>query len=362
MTTARTGAGTDPGGHARVLAFQIGSLGDTVLSLPALHALRAHVGPAATITVLHDAGPSDRVAPTSAIPTGLVDGSLRFPSPESGPWHRTTGAVRLLATLRRRRYDLVVNLALAERSARSLRRDRAFFRLAGIGAVVGFDQVALDAGAPAVNEAQVRLDRLGALGISTELGTGPWYVADADAIEEAARWRSAAGLADRAIATVAPATLMAAKRWTSDRWVELGLRLRTELDLEPVVLGGPADRAEAAALVRAWGGGAGAAGALSPAGSAALAAGAAVHIGVDTGTTHLAAAAGTPVVALYSHRAPIERWAPLGADRSIVHHPVPCAGCEAVDCPVAGHPCMDEITVEQVWARVVAALDQGPGR
>ena len=39
------------------------------------------------------------------------------------------------------------------------------------------------------------------------------------------------------------------------------------------------------------------------------------HIGVDTGTTHLASASGTPVVALYSHRAPIEQWAPMGADR-----------------------------------------------
>ena len=38
-----------------------------------------------------------------------------------------------------------------------------------------------------------------------------------------------------------------------------------------------------------------------------------LHIGVDTGTTHLAAAAGTPVVALYSHRAPIVQWAPMGA-------------------------------------------------
>ena len=80
-----------------------------------------------------------------------------------------------------------------------------------------------------------------------------------------------------------------------------------------------------------------------------------LHIGVDTGTTHLAAAAGTPVVALYSHRAPIMQWAPIGRGHRIVDHPVPCAGCAAVVCPVAEHPCMAEITVDQVWAQVEAA-------
>lgn len=342
----------------RVLVFQIGSLGDTVLSVPALQALRAHVGPGAAITLLHDAGPSDRVAPTSVIPPGLVDDVLRFPAPAAGPWRRTTGAAGLCATLRRRRFEAAVNLSLADRSARSLRRDRVFFRLAGIGTLVGFQDPAPSPAGPVVHEAQARLDRLAVLGVPTDLGPGPWFVADDAATADAARWRESVGLAHKPIVTIAPGTLMSAKRWPSDRWVELGIRLHRELGLEPVVLGGPADLDEGADLVRAWGSGANAAGALSPTGSAALAAGAALHIGVDTGTTHLASAAGTPVVALYSHRAPIEQWAPMGRRHWIADHPVPCAGCLAIDCTVAGHPCMDGITVEQVWAHVMAASEQ----
>ena len=34
----------------------------------------------------------------------------------------------------------------------------------------------------------------------------------------------------------------------------------------------------------------------------------------------------------------------------------------AWDRPVAGHPCMHGITVEQVWAQVVAATDPAGGR
>ena len=360
-------ATTDPTtGWRRVLVLHIGSFGDTVLSVPALQALRAHIGPSATITLLHNAGPSVRVAPTQIIPDGLIDDVLPFLSPvrlgddagDRGPLasvaHRVVGAARrgadataVLRRIRARRFDAVVNLALADRSRRSLARDRAFFRLAGIAEIVGFDPQ--PAGA---HEARFRLDRLRRAGIPAPLGDGPWLVPSGSAREEAARWREAAGLADdRPIVTVAPATLMDAKRWPTDRWATLGSRLR-ELGLEPIVVGGPADRAEGDDLIAAWAGGANAAGALTPAGSAALMATAAFHVGVDTGTTHVAAASGTPVVALYSHRAPIEQWAPMGAGHQVLDHPVPCAGCLAVDCPVDGHPCMTGITLDQVWTGV----------
>ena len=358
----------------RVLVFQIGSLGDTVLSVPALQALRDHVGPTATVTLLHDDGSVGRVTPTSIIPSGLVDDALRFvgPTPRAtiggatsvnpvavagrraaGALRRGADAVALLRRLRRRHFDAVVNLALADRSARSLRRDRAFFRLAGIETIVGFDGEV-----PGRPEAQVRLERLAPLGAPTDLGRGPWFVAADHEQRDADRWRADNGLADRAIVTIAPGTLMDAKRWPTERWNALGRRLRIELDLEPVVVGGPADHEEGDLLVAAWEGGANAAGALTPGASAALMAGAALHVGVDTGTTHLASAAGTPVVALYSHRAPIEQWAPMGPDRWVIDHPVPCAGCLAVDCPVSGHPCMTGIELDEVWAQVVTARTQ----
>jgi hypothetical protein len=45
----------------------------------------------------------------------------------------------------------------------------------------------------------------------------------------------------------------------------------------------------------------------------------------------------------------------MGPARWIVDHPVPCAGCLAVDCPVSDHPCMAGIELDEVWDRVLTA-------
>lgn len=364
-----TGAGGGPGGPSaeappapawrRVLVFAIGSLGDTVLSVPALVALRAHVGPEATVTLLHNQAPDDRVSPTAVIPPGLVDDVVTFRSPGAGPAEtvrRLAGLVALAPRLRRRRFDAVVNLALSDRSARSLRQDRAFYRACAIPTLVGFEPEV-----PGRPEAEARLARLARAGVPAELGPGPWLVPPPARHADAAAWRAAHAPVDAApIVTVVTGTLMDAKRWPFERWVELGRRLHEHHGLTPVVVGGPADRDEGARLVAAWGAGANAAGDLEPLASAALLADARLHIGTDTGTTHLAGAVGTPVVALFSHRAPIEQWTPMGHGHQVVDHPVPCAGCQAVTCPVAGHPCMTGISVDQVWARVELVLAEPP--
>ncbi|MEZ5176889.1 MAG: hypothetical protein R2746_01020 [Acidimicrobiales bacterium] len=194
-----TTAGAPPSGPAagvptaprwdRVLVFAIGSLGDTVLSVPALTALRAHIGPDATVTLLHNAAPGDRVAPTDAIPPGLVDDVVTFPSPGAGALataRRLAGLAALLPRLRRRRYDAAVNLALSDRSARSLRQDRAFYRACGIGTLVGVEPEA-----PGRPEAEVRLARLARAGVPAELGRGPWLAPPPDSRAASDAWRAA---------------------------------------------------------------------------------------------------------------------------------------------------------------------------
>lgn len=365
-----TRAGGRPGGSSpdaaspapawrRVLVFTIGSLGDTVMSVPALVALRAHVGPDATVTLIHNQAPGDRVSPTAVIPPGLIDDVVTFRSPGAGPaesMRRLAGLVALAPRLRRRRFDAVVNLALADRSARSLRQDRAFYRACAIPTLVG-----LEPEIPGRPEAEARLARLARAGVTAELGTGPWLVPPPERRAEAAAWRAAHAPVEAApIVTVAAGTLMDSKRWPFERWIELGRRLHQRHGLTPVVVGGPADRDEGDRLVAAWGAGANAAGDLVPLASAALLADARLHVGTDTGTTHLAGAVGTRVVVLFSHRAPVAQWAPLGAGHGVVDHPVPCAGCLAVTCPVAGHPCMTGISVDEVWAEVELALAGPP--
>jgi ADP-heptose:LPS heptosyltransferase len=75
---------------------------------------------------------------------------------------------------------------------------------------------------------------------------------------------------------------------------------------------------------------------------------AAVVVG-NTGPAHLAAAVGTPVVSLFSPVVPADRWAPYGVPGVVLGDQwAACRDSRARACPVSGHPCLSEVTAEQV--------------
>jgi ADP-heptose:LPS heptosyltransferase len=73
----------------------------------------------------------------------------------------------------------------------------------------------------------------------------------------------------------------------------------------------------------------------------------------NTGPAHLAAAVGTPVVSLFSPVVPAVRWRPWGVAHELLgDQGAACAGSRARVCPVAGHPCLDGVSVGEVAAAV----------
>jgi ADP-heptose:LPS heptosyltransferase len=71
----------------------------------------------------------------------------------------------------------------------------------------------------------------------------------------------------------------------------------------------------------------------------------------NTGPAHLAAAVGTPVVSLFAPTVPAVRWRPWRVPSVLLgEQGIPCAGCRAKLCPVEGHPCIDDLAVEEVLA------------
>jgi ADP-heptose:LPS heptosyltransferase len=81
-------------------------------------------------------------------------------------------------------------------------------------------------------------------------------------------------------------------------------------------------------------------------------AGADVVVVGNTGPAHLAAAVGTPIVSLFAPTVPVVRWRPWQVAHELLYVGVPCAGCRARTCPVPGHPCLDELTPGTVLAAV----------
>ncbi|MFG1703268.1 glycosyltransferase family 9 protein [Nonomuraea sp. M3C6] len=85
---------------------------------------------------------------------------------------------------------------------------------------------------------------------------------------------------------------------------------------------------------------------------------ASVLVAGNTGPAHLAAAVGTPVVSLFAPVVPAARWAPYGVPAVLLgDQQAPCRGSRARTCPVPGHPCLSQVTSEQV-VKAVRELTQ----
>jgi lipopolysaccharide heptosyltransferase II len=81
----------------------------------------------------------------------------------------------------------------------------------------------------------------------------------------------------------------------------------------------------------------------------------ALFIGNDSGIAHIAAACGTPVIALYGPQDP-RRFRPWSERSVVLHKPVPCFPCKQTICIRPENPCVNLITVEEVVRSAEAVL------
>ncbi len=140
------------------------------------------------------------------------------------------------------------------------------------------------------------------------------------------------------------------KRWPADRFGRLG-RVLAERGLQCALVIGPGEESLAEEAQRAAGGRLPVLGAdLDPIGLAALAARARVVVSNDSGPMHLAAAVGTPVVAIFGPTDP-GRTGPSGVKSEVLDRYVFCSPCYLKECPFR-HECMQEIAVEEVLRAV----------
>lgn len=158
------------------------------------------------------------------------------------------------------------------------------------------------------------------------------------------------------------------KQWHLDRFAHVARELADEDHVTVVLTGGPADRPLVDRVARALEGTPiiDAAGTLDLPGSAALLERLDVLVTGDTGPMHLAAAMGTPVVALFGPSDP-QRYGPVGDGHQVLRVQLPCSPCGQVRLPperCRGHvpDCMDGITVERVVAAARHVLRDGARR
>lgn len=324
----------------RVLVVRLDSMGDMLISGPAIRAVAA----SASVTVL--AGPQGAAAAALLPGVGEV---LEWNSPWiSAPAPAVTAEhiASLSGLLGSERFDEAVVLTSFHQSPLPI---AVFLRLAGINRITGVStdyagsllDVRLRPGVD-LDEDQPEPER----GLAIAAAAGFHLPAHDDGSLRVLPSAGAADLTGRdPYVVVHPGASVPARAWSAEQNRET-VRLLAERGTV-IVTGGPDERD----LTRFVAGehGLDLGGRLDLAALAGVLAGADVVVAPNTGPAHLAAAVGTAVVSLFAPVVPAVRWQPYGVPIVLLgDQNAPCRGSRSRICPVPGHPCLTSVTPSDV--------------
>ena len=340
---------------SRICIIKPSALGDVVQAMPLLPALRERF-PDASITWVVNRELSPLLAGHPAI-TDVV------PFDRHGGW---SAAVRLLANLHRRRFDLVLDLQGLLRtglmSAATGAKWRVGLETAREGAGLACHCLIPGTGRDVPAHARY-WNVAGALGISgppRNVGI-PQDKADSD--WAASRLQSL----PRPLLAIHPGARWVTKRWPQEKFAAIAARFCQETGGAVVVVGSGSERELASGITERVVAGSGAA--INLAGDTTLRQLASVLKSVDllvsndSGPMHLGAAQGTPVVGIFTCTDSRLSGPDPGQNGSLRHElvstQVVCAASYRKNCPFPGRDhlaCLEELPVLRVWDAVQRSL------
>ena len=347
--------------------FQIGSLGDSVLSLPALLSLRDLLPDCSEYFIVNRFDNAMKVIPAQVFDMAWpAKGRLGYRG-RGNLWKQTSTITSLLLSLRRLRPRYAVSLMPGGREDRQVARDRAFFQAAGILKFVGFRALTPDEFGPkecpgvTYSEAYLRFRRL--WGEDSEqkfqqYARLPLIGIGAHAGDTARKFLlRSRRFPERQLVALCPFSNCQSRDWSEQNIHQLLRKLEQTERVEVILLGGQKDKDAGHRAIRAAGAGINACGMFTLEQSAAVLTQCQMAIAVESGPMHLAAALDVPTVVVFSRITPhFYRWLPLGSRHTILYRDVACAGCRKLRCPFPNHPCMDDITSDHVFEVVMRRL------
>jgi heptosyltransferase-2 len=334
----------------KILVRATNWVGDAVMSIPALEALRAR-WPEAEITVAGrdsiadlyrgqpfidralglGASARDVASAASALGRDRFDLGLVLPNSFASAWLvRRAGARERVGYARDARRFLLTRPIPVPRPGEIPPHECYYYlellRRAGwLAALPRVDAVRLAVDPGAASRADERLRALGAVGPRVVLAAGASYGA--------------------------------AKCWPAERYAAVADRLIERHGASVLLVGAPAEREIGARIARAMRHPpVNLVGETGTADLAALFAACRLFLGNDSGAMHVAAAVGLPVVAVFGSTDP-DGTAPLTPRRQIVRRRVSCSPCFLRYCPV-DHRCMERIEVDEVYEAAARMLEE----
>jgi heptosyltransferase-3 len=332
-----------------LLVVKLRYIGDVLLATPVFRALRDRF-PEARLTAAVHRGTEEILKENPDIQEVLVV--------ERGGIGEQ---LRFLGEIRRRRFDCVIDLTDGDRSA-------ILTGLSGAPVRIGFNEEhrwrgllytsVATVGPGVVHRLEHDLEALRPLGIEPKPRPLVLPVAP-EHDSRAARLLEEAGVSRDSgpLVMLQPGARYWFKAWPVRRFAELADRLteafgctvlvggnqqerdlagqiRSQCRSKPLVLAGLATLSDYAAILKRC----------------------ALFVGNDNGPMHMAAALGVPVVALFGPSNPDE-WGPRGGRVKILYKGLDCRRCFHPTCLRGEQSCMQQITVEEVFAAAGSLLN-----
>jgi heptosyltransferase-1 len=341
----------------KILFVKLGAIGDIVHALPALAAIRRTL-PEAKVDWVAEARSAEILRENPMIGK-LIEVDTHSVRSSWSPERILSEIKRQASDLRGGGYDIAIDL-------QGLLKSAAIAKISGAKRRTGFDKASLRepaarlmysdkiAVAQGINVIDKNL-QLVSKALDIDVDNDPYEFPIATSTPHRLEAEAIASKSARPFALINPGGGWVTKLWRAADFGRLARRIREHSGLEPIIITGPGESRLAAEASENAGGIELIHAEPSLKGFYELARRAAVYVGGDTGPTHIAVAAGTPVVGVFG---PTEWWrngSPRADDI--------CVGRDDIGCRVDCHRrtcskwiCMD-ISVDTVFDAVTRRIE-----
>lgn len=325
----------------KILLIRLDHLGDAIMVRPAIDAVLSHF-PEATVDFLVAAENAPLFAHEPRL--NLIPMTHHWFSRRSNWLDKMTEMEKLVPILRREHYDLGIDF-------RGDLRNILLMTFAGIPERVGYGitgggflltrQEPYDS---SLHQTSLNMKLLNSLGIDEK----PSARAFSYPAEKKSSFKENAARPFRVI--IHPGAGYASKRWPAENFRSLIEKILATYSFAHVVLIGTREDQQLFPILEQEGAITDLRGKTKIEDLPALFDTARLYIGNDSGPAHLAAFQNLPGIIIFSGTNQPALWQPWSEKFQIIRHEVPCSPCEAQQCPLTHHDCLQKISVDQVLA------------
>jgi ADP-heptose:LPS heptosyltransferase len=342
----------------KILVYRTGSIGDTVIALPAFWSIRKNF-PEAEITLLSNGENDESILAKKVLPQNIFDKYIAYPNIKK--------LISFGLKLRKEKFEAVFYLMNRQRELIRVKRDILFFKSCGIKKIIGTDYLLKNniknPNKRPLNSIESERKYLthclkyNSLTIINKIYKELDLALTIEEKQTAKNWIYKNCLSNKKLIAIMPDSNWTSKNWAEENYIEVVKRLIIEKNVFPIVFGGKQDVEKGNRLINAWQIGANACGQLGIRGDAALLEHCSLYLGNDTGTMHLASAVNTPCITIFAATDYPNRWFPEGSQHISIRKTVDCEGCFSPTC-FNNNLCLQLITVDEVYQACIQILER----